>query len=464
MLKHKHIDKICILIVAAALAITVLFTFGESLGLKKSTADPPYVSLLFDDTKVQQIELFVDDWEGFIDRADEEYVSCDAVINGKKIENAGLRVKGNNSRSLVRKYGHTRHSLKLEFDHYVSGGSFAGLDKLNLDSSFQDNSYMKNYLALDMMRHMGVATPLTSYAQVKVNGQNIGLYLAVEEPEEAFAKRNFGKNYGKLYKPDYRRLEDPNQDVALQYTGDSIGNYDNIFRNQKFKTSDEDKRRLIESLQKIAERRDLEEAVDIEQVMRYFAVQVFVVNLDSYLGPTGHNYFLYEEDGRLQMLPWDYNLAFATYSLGMPDPINDSELYVNYPIDTPASGDIMVNRPMFHNLMLNADYFETYHKYFDQLISTYFESGYFEKKVAAVRQLISPYVKTDPTAYCSYADYETGVKTITDFCLLRAESVRGQLNGEIPSTIKGQQEDSSKRIDASGVWLPDMGEIADLKD
>ncbi|MFQ9892999.1 MAG: CotH kinase family protein [Emergencia sp.] len=288
--------------------------------------------------------------------------------------------------------------------------------------------------------------------------------MAVEEPEEAFAKRNFGKNYGKLYKPDYRRLEDPNQDVALQYTGDSIGNYDNIFRNQKFKTSDEDKRRLIESLQKIAERRDLEEAVDIEQVMRYFAVQVFVVNLDSYLGPTGHNYFLYEEDGRLQMLPWDYNLAFATYSLGMPDPINDSELYVNYPIDTPASGDIMVNRPMFHNLMLNADYFETYHKYFDQLISTYFESGYFEKKVAAVRQLISPYVKTDPTAYCSYADYETGVKTITDFCLLRAESVRGQLNGEIPSTIKGQQEDSSKRIDASGVWLPDMGEIADLKD
>ena len=97
MLKHKHIDKICILIVAAALIITVLFTFGESLGLKKSTADPPYVSLLFDDTKVQQIELFVDDWEGFIDRADEEYVSCDAVINGKKFEYAGLGVIGNNS-------------------------------------------------------------------------------------------------------------------------------------------------------------------------------------------------------------------------------------------------------------------------------------------------------------------------------------------------------------------------------
>ena len=114
--------------------------------------------------------------------------------------------------------------------------------------------------------------------------------------------------------------------------------------------------------------------------------------------------------------------------------------------------------------MLNADYFETYHKYFDELISTYFESGYFEKKVAAVTQLISPYVKADPTAYCSYADYETGVKTITDFCLLRAESVQGQLNGEIPSTIKGQQEDRAKLIDASDVWLPDMGEIADLKD
>ena len=83
----------------------------------------------------------------------------------------------------------------------------------------------------------------------------------------------------------------------------------------------------------------------MEQVLRYFTVQVFVVNMDSYLGKTGHNYFLYEEDGRLSILPWDYNLAFATYSLGMPDPVNDSTLYVNYPINTRPAGRLCESVP-----------------------------------------------------------------------------------------------------------------------
>ena len=77
--------------------------------------------------------------------------------------------------------------------------------------------------------------------------------------------------------------------------------------------------------------------------------------------------------------------------------------------------------------------------------------------------MISPYVKKDPTAFCSYEDHLTAVRTITDFCMLRAESVRGQLSGTIPSTIRGQQEDTEAEWTRPEVWLPDMGEIADLR-
>src|SRR5699024_1246396 len=133
------------------------------------------------------------------------------------------------------------------------------------------------------------------------------------------------------------------------------------FRTAKFDPSPADKQRLIKALEQLSTGQKLDRAVDLDRVLRYFVVQVFTVNPDSYLGRTGHNYFLYEENGRLSMLPWDYNLAFATYSLGMPDPINDAELYVNYPIDTPASGEIMANRPLYHNLMKNEEYFAKYH-------------------------------------------------------------------------------------------------------
>lgn len=164
------------------------------------------------------------------------------------------------------------------------------------------------------------------------------------------------------------------------------------------------------------------------------------------------------------MLPWDYNLAYGTYTLGMPDPENNAEKYVNYPIDTPAEGEVMKKRPLFHQLMLQEEYFREYHRQFDYFLKTYFENGVFEQKVDEITELISPYVSKDPTAFCSFEDYETGVETIRNFCLLRAESVRGQLNGEIPSTIRGQSVDQSSFVDASSVWIPDMGEIADLKE
>ena len=464
MLKHRNIDRVCIIVLALALVLTAAFMNGEALGLTTASSSPGYESRLFDKTKVHTIDIVVEDWEDFLEQADqEEYVSCTLVIDGEEFSHVGLRVKGNNSRRLTSKYGLDRYSLKVEFDHYQRSGYY-GLDKFSLDSSFQDNSYLKTWLAYDMMDFMGVPTPLCSFVWVRVNGEDWGLFLAIEEPEEAFARRNFGSGYGQLYKPDYKSLSDENADVALKYIDDDPASYDNIFRNAKFDSTRADKKRLIQALETLSTGENLDTAVDVDEVLRYFTVQVFVVNMDSYLGKTGHNYFLYEEDGILSILPWDYNLAFATYSLGMPNPINDAELYINYPINTPAAGEVMLNRPLYHQLMLNDEYFDRYHTYFDQLISEYFASGLFEERLAEVSAMIAPFVEQDPTAFCSYEDHLLGVETLKQFCLLRAESVRGQLEGTIPATIKGQNEDKSNFVDASRVWLPDLGEIADLED
>ena len=463
-MKHKYTDAICLGVMLLALVMTILFINGESFGLLPSSRIQGYENRLFDSSRVHTVEIIIDDWKGFLGEAKkEEYTVCSLIIDGEAFEHVGLRVKGNNSLRLTRKYGSNRYSLKVELDHFQRQ-SYYGLDKFCLDSAFQDNSYMKTWITYDMMRHMEVPTPLCSYVWVRVNGEDWGLFLAVEEPEEAFARRNFGKNHGKLYKPDYRSLNEENADVALRYINDDADSYDNIFRNAKFKLNIQDKKRVIRALQVLSTGENLETVIDVDEILRYFTVQVFVVNLDSYLGRTGHNYFLYEEEGILQMLPWDYNLAFATYSLAMPEPVNDSTLYVNYPINTPASGEIMRKRPLYHNLMKNNDYYAQYHSYFDELISEYFESGYFEELVEETEKMISPYVKKDPTAFCCYEDYELAVDTITLFCLLRAESVRGQLEGRIASTIKGQLESRENFIDASSVWLPNMGEIADLTD
>ena len=96
--------------------------------------------------------------------------------------------------------------------------------------------------------------------------------------------------------------------------------------------------------------------------------------------------------------------------------------------------------------------------------NTYFESGYFESFVADTTAMIAPFVEKDPTAFCSFEDWRLGVETSKNFCLLRAESVRGQLDGTIPYTIAAQEMDKSAFVDASEIWLPDMGEVAEPKD
>ena len=92
----------------------------------------------------------------------------------------------------------------------------------------------------------------------------------------------------------------------------SLDSYANIFDSAKTEVSEADQNRLVQALKALGEG-DVEAAVDVDKVLRYFVVHNFVVNGDSYTGSMVHNYYLYEEDGLLSMIPWDYNLAFGTF-------------------------------------------------------------------------------------------------------------------------------------------------------
>lgn len=449
--------------VLAAALVLLLGLAGKAGAILPAGENPGYVSRLFDGSRVHRVDIQVEDWEAFLASApEEEYIPATVEIDGEVFRQVGLRAKGNNSLRLTAEYGLSCYSLKLEFDHYTDG-SYHGLDKLSLDASFQDNSYLKTWLAFDIMEFLGVPTPLRSFVWVTVNGQPWGLFLAVEEPEEAFARRNFGANHGQLYKPDYRSLAEENADVHLRYTTGEPEDYPGIFENAKLESSAADRQRLVDSLKTLDSGQRLEEAVDVDEVLRYFVGQVFVMNWDSYLGHTGHNYLLYEEEGKLSMLPWDYNLAFGTYALGMTDPITDPNVLLNYPILTPAPGEHMTKRPLYHQLMQVDAYYLRYQELFGWFLAEYVESGELSAALWQAAELIAPYVEADPTAFCSYEDHRLAVETLEQVCLLRAESARGQLEGRYPATLAQQTQRPGEGVDASHVDLRHLGDFEDLK-
>lgn len=503
MSTHKNIDKICCIIMVFTIIITIVFCNGSSLGIEVSGKTFGYESRLFDTSYVHTIDIVMDDWDGFIDGCeDEEYTSCAVIIDNEAYKNVGIRAKGNTSLSSVSAYGNDRYSFKIEFDHYDSGKTYYGLDKLSLNNIIQDNTYMKDYLVYQMMGYFGVDSPLCSYVYITVNGEDFGLYLAVEGVEESFLSRNYGSDYGELYKPDTTqtqgggdgempdmrnaseppdgtevpdRREDENgiqggsssEDVSLIYSDDDYDSYSNIFDNAKTNISDDDRDRFIESLKKLNENENIEDVVDVDEVIRYFVVHNFVCNFDSYTGSMIHNYYLYEENGKMSMIPWDYNLAFGGFSAGggQGDGSNGNATeLVNYPIDTPVSGGTVDSRPMLAWIFANKEYTEQYHEYFLEFITECFDSGYVEELVWSTAEMISPYVEKDPTKFCTYDEYETGVETLLEFLELRASSVSGQLSGTIPSTSEGQQEDSSALVDASDINISDMGSMGNMGD
>ena len=575
MSTHKHIDIICCVVLALTLVLTMLFMNAESFGIQKSDSVMGYETTLFDTSKVHTINIIMDDWDEFTENCkSEEYYACTIVIDNEAYKNVAIRGKGNTSLSQVT---NDRYSYKIEFDHYDSSTTYHGLDKLCLNNIIQDNTYMKDYLCYQMMNAMGVASPLCSYVYITVNGEDWGLYLAVEGVEESFLQRNYGSDYGELYKPDSTSMgggrgngeqfdmdeffdsdeaaQNPNEnsdenmnmqppdgsndntdmqppemngdgntdmqppnindgntnkqppnmnnddgtnnqssdtsdsntdnqppemnsdenaggqppemngeggmggqmtngsdDVLLKYIDDDPDSYSNIFDNAKTDITDADKTRLINALKNLSSGEDLENTVDVEAVIKYFVVHNFVLNFDSYTGSMIHNYYLYEDDGQLQMIPWDYNLAFGGFVSS-----EDATTLVNYPIDSPVYGGDASDRPMIAWIFENEEYTELYHQYFAEFIDTYFDSGYFSEMIDNVKEMISPYVETDPTKFCTYEEFETGIDTLKEFCLLRAQSISAQLDGTIGSTSDTQESDTL--ISAGDLEISDMGSM-----
>lgn len=187
-------------------------------------------------------------------------------------------------------------------------------------------------------------------------------------------------------------------------------------------------------------------------VIRYFVAHNFVLNFDSYTGSMIHNYYLYEKGGQLQMIPWDYNLAFGGFQSS-----GGATALVNYPIDTPVSGGSIDERPMLAWIFADEEYTALYHQYFAEFIAEYFDSGYFSDMMDSVKAMIAPYVQQDPTKFCTYEEFETGIDTLKAFCLLRAESISAQLSGAIGSTSDTQDE--ATLIDAGSLQVSDMGSM-----
>ena len=234
----------------------------------------------------------------------------------------------------------------------------------------------------------------------------------------------------------------------LNYTDDDLDSYDTIWEGEVTNTKKADRQRVVAALKNIAEGTDLADSMDIDNLLRYMAVHVFSVNEDSLSGSMAHNYYLYESGGKLNLIPWDYNLALGGMGGG-----NDATRVVNSPID-----DAFDSTDFFDTLMADETWHSEYYAYLQQLVSDYINGGGFDAFYTRARSQIDGLVETDPTAFYSYDEYLTAAETLYQVVKLRGQSIQGQLDGTIPSTEEAQRS-SDALVDASALDLSVIGSM-----
>ena len=234
----------------------------------------------------------------------------------------------------------------------------------------------------------------------------------------------------------------------LSYTDGDLDSYGTIWDGEVTETGRKDHKRVVTALKNISEGNNLEEYMDVDNLLRYMAVHIFSVNEDSLSGNMAHNYYLYESGGQLNLIPWDYNLAFGGMSRG-----SDAESVVNSAIDDAFSGT-----DFFDTLMEDETYHSRYYAYLQQLVSDYVDGGAFDAFYERVRSQIDDLVETDPTAFYTCEEYQEAADTLYQLVKLRGESIQEQLDGTIPSTKEAQQG-SGALVDASALDLGVMGSM-----
>ncbi|MGE7691093.1 CotH kinase family protein [Lysinibacillus sp. NPDC097214] len=480
------------------LLFVVMYAVLPNVGIETKNTEFSYETIVFNKNKVTTIDIEIaeEDWADMLENAAaEELKKANITVNGKKMENVAIRTKGNLSLRSVVASDSDRYSLKIDFDYYDDTQSLYGLKKINLNNNYSDSTLMREYISYELMEQMGLPTPAHSYMYVTVNGEERGLFLGVEAVDETFLANNYGSNDGFLFKPDGTGSD-------LKYISDDIADYTGI--GLKTNEGNIDQSKFIEMIEAINNGNNIEKYIDVDEMLRYFAVNTALVNLDSYQGNMKHNYYLYEDGGVFSIIPWDYNMSFGGFGVGGGDnnqiqdnanmkapndaQINDksemkppnngkqqrpngdrnqgglnmgfgmsgdlmADSAINFSVTTPVSGTALEERPLLNALLSNDEYRAKYEGYLEELATNYLTEDYVKNITKQLALLITTYVEADPTKFSTteqFIEAVEGENSLPEFAKQRSESILKQLSGELVVEATSQGNMEMPNLDAIG--------------
>ena len=225
------------------------------------------------------------------------WFTADVTVDGERYGEVGVRKKG-----FLGSLSEEKPSLKLGFDKFVEEQALGGvLTRVTLNNSLQDPSLLNTCLAFQVFAAAGLPAPRCNYARVAVNGEELGLYVHVEEIERSLLDRAFADAGGNLYEGTVSDFRPEFRGTIDKKTNRDAGDWSDVDA-------------VVAALQdpSPAGLDALAAAVDLDRFLTFWAAEVLVGHWDGYAGDRNNFYVYREPGGRFTFIPWGVDDTFRT--------------------------------------------------------------------------------------------------------------------------------------------------------
>lgn len=423
MLKKLMLTSLSLTVAAS---VTVVAGIPAAVYAADAGATQAYESLFTPDKIINvKVTIADEDWTSILaSPLDKEYKSVTVDVDGNVLENVGFSTKGNLTlKSVAAMTDSDRYSFRLKFDKYDKTQTLLGLDKMVLNNSYSDPSFLREYLHYEALRSIGEDVPLTVFTNLYINGELYGFYVGVEAVDDSYLERNFGED------ADSGVLYDTEEQSYLK--AEEGSDYDSL----TYETGTEDDKASLKNFISVlnampdGEKGNIESVLDVDSALKYIAANAVLGNYDSYNGDKGHNYMLYGDSaGKYSVIPWDMNMSFNGYTGGGGRAVTGTAASsatatgtatsaasavnaVTASIDTPTLGIDVDQVPLIGNLLEVPEYKARYNTYVSELVT--YLSG-IQSRITGLASLVRPYVQADPTKFYTIEQFENNVAYTAD--------------------------------------------------
>lgn len=358
----------------------------------------------------------------------EDVVGAFVDSNGTRYEGIDVNYRGAYQlRNLILEGDRRNWKLKFAKEQMYEG---------RREWNFNYEPHLRQKLAYDLMKFSGVKVPSARHVLLLVNGEEQGLYLQYEDPDNKdWLSDKFADNDGDLYKA----ATDVPGETALFATTEYLGDLDEDYVGhwqKKLNNNDAaatDYTRLREFLGPLNSTPSeelpafIEANFDVEKFINYLVVANFISNWDS-LPQRPKNFWLYEipeAGGRWVFIPWDMDATFQVEKFMLNPMGTDASVF--YQFDGYESYDANpgegTERPLVRRIMEHQQYRDAYVAAYRQALTTYLDRDYLIGRVDSLQSLLSN--------YASFEDSELLVESsdeIREFINARHSAVSEQLN------------------------------------